>query len=584
MHRSGTSAFTRVLNLLGCALPDELVGPGDGNELGHWESLQVVSLNDRILESAGSCWNDWGPLNQDWRKAQVRDDMCARATDVIRAHAALGPLFAIKDPRLCRLADIWFEAMDDAGVEPVSLVLLRNPGEVAASLAHRDLMTPAYGQMLWLRHVLDAEHYSRGRTRVFADFSQLMGDWFGTIERVKAGLDIALPRNSPSVHADIERFLDEGHRHHHQASREILGNPGLSLWLRRTYAIMTSWCRQGENHADHAELDTIRHQFDLSYTAFAPLLLAEGHLGEVGAGSRLKRELATAQAETEAAREAVHLRTQESESRLVAAAAREAELQAQEASLLSQISELQDAAAAANAAARQEQDLRLASEQRLAAVTQALQQGQLRDADIAGRLASTESNLAQRREELAQLWRQLLDAQTALAEAQAEIKAERAMRMSAETGRADLEAALSASHQANARNIENLKAELSEMAQARAAAETARTTAEQKLAVRFDEIATLTGLLVQETTKTARNEADTQWLRDAMQLAASFPRHWSLMPQAWRRQREHARFLRAGLFDAARYLDAYPDVAEDGMDPIRHYILHGIAEGRQRPM
>ena len=36
MHRSGTSALTRVLNLLGCALPEALVGPSEGNELGHF--------------------------------------------------------------------------------------------------------------------------------------------------------------------------------------------------------------------------------------------------------------------------------------------------------------------------------------------------------------------------------------------------------------------------------------------------------------------------------------------------------------------------------------------------------------------
>ncbi|WP_143814350.1 hypothetical protein [Novilysobacter spongiicola] len=36
----------------------------------------------------------------------------------------------------------------------------------------------------------------------------------------------------------------------------------------------------------------------------------------------------------------------------------------------------------------------------------------------------------------------------------------------------------------------------------------------------------------------------------------------------------------SGLFDPTWYLDTYPDVAESGIDPVEHYLLHGAAEGR----
>ena len=117
MHRSGTSAFTRVLNLLGCALPDNLIGAGDGNDTGHWEAVSVVSLNDQIFMSAGSRWDDWGPLNDDWRQSSLRDEMLQKAVTLIEEHVDLGSLFAIKDPRLCRLADVWLAAMEEAKVE-----------------------------------------------------------------------------------------------------------------------------------------------------------------------------------------------------------------------------------------------------------------------------------------------------------------------------------------------------------------------------------------------------------------------------------------------------------------------------------
>jgi hypothetical protein len=207
MHRSGTSALTRVLNLLGCALPEELVEPGDGNELGHWESRRAVLLNEEILRSAGSNWDDWGPLNEDWRASGVRSVMVGNVAKVVQDHAALGPLFVLKDPRISRLADLWLDAMDQVGVVPRVIVALRNPLDVCASMEERDLMSPDYAQLLWLRHMLDAERFSRGRPRVVAGYDRLIDNWRSLVDRIRLGLDVALPRNAPATHAEIDIFL-----------------------------------------------------------------------------------------------------------------------------------------------------------------------------------------------------------------------------------------------------------------------------------------------------------------------------------------------------------------------------------------
>ena len=51
MHRSGTSALTRVLNLLGLdAGRDVLIGASASNPTGHWEVERLTSFNDRLLD------------------------------------------------------------------------------------------------------------------------------------------------------------------------------------------------------------------------------------------------------------------------------------------------------------------------------------------------------------------------------------------------------------------------------------------------------------------------------------------------------------------------------------------------------
>ena len=53
MHRSGTSALTRVLSLCGADPGARLLAAGHGNEAGHWEDAYAVEQHDRLLAAFG---------------------------------------------------------------------------------------------------------------------------------------------------------------------------------------------------------------------------------------------------------------------------------------------------------------------------------------------------------------------------------------------------------------------------------------------------------------------------------------------------------------------------------------------------
>ncbi|TAD77873.1 MAG: hypothetical protein EAY70_07710, partial [Sphingomonadales bacterium] len=328
MHRSGTSAMTRVLNLLGCALPEDLVGPNIGNERGHWESIELVSLNDKILTAAGTSWDDWMTVNADWRFSQLRDDAVEKASQIVERHRGLGPLFVMKDPRISKIADIWLDAFDKARVEPALIIMLRDPIEVASSLARRDLMNPAYGQLLWLRYMLDAEFYSRGRKRLVCRFDRFLENWSSLVESLRSGLDLFFPRNSALIHNEIDQFLDAQERHFRSNPDLVTGNPNLSPWIREVYAILLKWSMKGEDPTDWPNLDAIRSDFDRSAPAFSRLILPGTQSGVPGDGARLlelqmqleQARLASAEAESA---------TQSSNASLTEAQAREETLVAQ---------------------------------------------------------------------------------------------------------------------------------------------------------------------------------------------------------------------------------------------------------------
>lgn len=70
----------------------------------------------------------------------------------------------------------------------------------------------------------------------------------------------------------------------------------------------------------------------------------------------------------------------------------------------------------------------------------------------------------------------------------------------------------------------------------------------------------------------------------AMLQVLSDPGRWwfALLPGFWVRNIQSGRLRRKKLFDVGLYKKRYPDVGRSGIDPLHHYVLHGLEEGRLR--
>ncbi|VAW15575.1 hypothetical protein MNBD_ALPHA12-1015, partial [hydrothermal vent metagenome] len=82
MHRSGTSALTRVLSLAGATLPKRLLGSSDdSNPTGHWEPNILIEYHDKMLAELDSCWHDWRALNMGMLPIRRRQEIGQEITD-----------------------------------------------------------------------------------------------------------------------------------------------------------------------------------------------------------------------------------------------------------------------------------------------------------------------------------------------------------------------------------------------------------------------------------------------------------------------------------------------------------------------
>ena len=268
MHRSGTSALTRMLGSLGCRLPKTLLEPNEYNALGYWESSEISELNDAILKSAGSSWDDWEAFHQGWYASLVADEFRDHARTVLENEFGDSRLFVLKDPRVCRLLEFWIDALKDIAAAPVIAVTIRNPLEVAASLHHRDMIDPSIGLLLWLRHVLDAEATSRDSRRVFVRYEDLLGNWAETAVRLGRELGVIWPKDSSSSEMEIESYLTPSQRHHARDDDAIFHSPSVSRWVKESFKIVDRWTRGDVRESDGPELDSIRSAFDEAGAVF----------------------------------------------------------------------------------------------------------------------------------------------------------------------------------------------------------------------------------------------------------------------------------------------------------------------------
>lgn len=209
MHRSGTSAVARVLNLMGCYFGAEHEGTraNDENPKGFWERQDVRRLNDAVLRNAGCDWDRVSGFSAEGLLDEA--PVYRRAIgDIVLDMDAHRPWF-IKEPRLCLLFPLWRPVLET----PVCIHVHRNPMEVARSLQVRHGMGLDAGLALWEAYNIHALNASAGLPRLVVSYSALMRDPGREVARLREALPghgyaLRLP-----VAAELRAFLDEGLRH-----------------------------------------------------------------------------------------------------------------------------------------------------------------------------------------------------------------------------------------------------------------------------------------------------------------------------------------------------------------------------------
>lgn len=293
MHRSGTSMLAGTIAALGSAPPKKPLRADGNNPRGYWESAPLNFANNELLAAADSSWHDWRPLDPQWLQSPAAERHRHKIKAILASEFGDEPLFFIKDPRICRFVPFMSSILAEMEIDPVALLPLRNPLEVACSLERRDGSPPAKSLLLWLRHVLEAEFHSRHMPRCFIRHERFLIDWRHHVDLAAEKIAITWPTPSDEAETEIGRFLTADLHHQRATVAELGSHRDVTPLIRTAYDILCTMADDGDSQELRDELDLMRAKFDDACDVVGAAVVAEAdHLrGERDAISRAYQEL-----------------------------------------------------------------------------------------------------------------------------------------------------------------------------------------------------------------------------------------------------------------------------------------------------
>ena len=239
MHRSGTSMVANLLRRHGLSLgPDEcLLGASESNQAGHFEHTGFVEINEALLKQLGGSWDNPPSLQSGWEQDSGLADLARKASSLIQEFATCSN-WGWKDPRTTLLLPFWRRIVPNLRY----VICIRNPLEVASSLAQRDGHSIPVAVHLWRKYTRDGILNTDGCPRILTFYEDYFCRPAQEINRVSdfCGLRNAagMPHTEPSIAGDL--------RHQVGGVEELMNERSISLEDKLLYCMLRTQAFAGQ--------------------------------------------------------------------------------------------------------------------------------------------------------------------------------------------------------------------------------------------------------------------------------------------------------------------------------------------------
>jgi GT2 family glycosyltransferase/predicted nucleic acid-binding Zn-ribbon protein len=211
-HRSGTSMVTRLLHACGLDLGPEsdLMPPAPDNPDGFWENLSFIAMNDELLNELGAAW-DLPPRSTPFAEKRFAA-MRSRARRLVSAFSQSN-VWGWKDPRNSLTLPFWHAIIPKLR----TIIVVRNPLEVAYSLHQRNRVSFHLGLSLWGVYNQRALSATAPENRIVSHYDSFFDDPHAELLRILSFL--GLP---DSKAANAAALISSERRHTHFTTQQLL--------------------------------------------------------------------------------------------------------------------------------------------------------------------------------------------------------------------------------------------------------------------------------------------------------------------------------------------------------------------------
>ncbi|WP_264739375.1 sulfotransferase [Cytobacillus firmus] len=204
LHRSGSSATAGVMHHLGIHMGTNLIASSPYNRKGHFENIGFRNINDEILQTVKSSWNN--PPSS--KKIKASNFTISKMRTFLSENVK--PVWGLKDPRTLLTFEVWKPVLEE--VADITYVFIHRPFEASVrSMANRDrkgienasqILTPYLKNLYHYRHTygLPAENI------IDIHFEDMLKNPEPFVRKFNEKIG-----NSPGYNLkEVEKFLDKG--------------------------------------------------------------------------------------------------------------------------------------------------------------------------------------------------------------------------------------------------------------------------------------------------------------------------------------------------------------------------------------
>jgi O-antigen biosynthesis protein len=271
MHRSGTSAIARALQVMGIDLGSKLMPPKkDENDFGFFEDLDLNQLNIKMLSALNSDWHFTAPLETDFPNVLRKKGYLQEAVSVLGEKTWNCPTFAFKDPRTTRLLPFWKQVFEHCHLDVSYVAAVRNPISVAQSLSHRNEFDMEKGIVLWVSHNLAIlEGIVQENKSIFVDYDRFIDAPIDELNRISSHLGFVIDQQKLGIF--MSEFHRKGLRHEIQDVDNVLLNDFTSRTAGQLWQLLHGAARaEGKWNTNDVPQQVVKARVDFEH--YAPFL------------------------------------------------------------------------------------------------------------------------------------------------------------------------------------------------------------------------------------------------------------------------------------------------------------------------